>query len=142
MAMLLWHLLIRNWNLMLRELKYYFINHFCFSNRLTGLTQSCHSKNPPGSTYPHFTRKLWSENFYAFKTLVMHRKRFLGKLADFTLIIFMNLFTVSFETGNKKLLFFLGVKKYISPCRTKSTFLIFLIIWPIIYGISRRFLMS
>ena len=32
--------------------------------------------------------------------LRMRRKKFLGKLADFTLIIFIYVFTVLFETGN------------------------------------------
>ena len=38
MTMLLWHLQIRNLHLILGELKDYFINQFCFSSRLTGLT--------------------------------------------------------------------------------------------------------
>ena len=143
MAILLWYLQIRNLHLMLGDLKYYFINHFCFSSRLTGLISMMSLQNPPESTYPHFIRKLWSANCYAFKTLLMHRYKFLGKLADFTLIIFMYLFTVSFETGNIiKLLFFLGRKRSTSSSPTKSTLLTFVIIWPILYGISRRFLMS
>ena len=142
MAMLLWHLQIRNLNLMLRELKDYFINQFCFSSRLTGLTSMMSLQKSSRVSVPAFYPQTLVRKFYAFKTLLMHRNRFFGKLGDFTLIIFMYLFTVSFETGNIKLLFFLGVKRSISPCPTKSTLLTFVIIWSIIYGISRRFLMS
>ena len=44
----------------------------------------------------------------------MRRNKFLGKLADFAMIIFIYLFTVSFETGNIKLLFSWGEEVYIT----------------------------
>ena len=75
----------------------------------------------------------------------MRRNKFLGKLADFTMNIFMYLSTVLFETGNITKAFFsegggwegkgAGGEKSISPSPTKCTLLTFVIIWPIIYGI-------
>ena len=83
MAMLLWHLLIRNWNLMLRELKYYFINQFCFSNRLTGLTsimslQKSSRVNVPAFYPQTLVRKfLCFQNFgHAQKTVFREASRF------------------------------------------------------------------
>ena len=62
-----------------------------------------------------FACKFWSENYYAFETLCKCRNTFLGKLADFILIIFMYLSTVSFATGNIiKLLFSWGDEVYIT----------------------------
>ena len=83
MAMLLWHLLIRNWNLMLRELKYYFINQFCFSNRLTVLTstmslQKSFRVNVPAFYLQTLVRKfLCFQNFgHAQKTVFRKARRF------------------------------------------------------------------
>ena len=44
----------------------------------------------------------------------MRRNKFLGKLADFALIIFIYLFIVPFETGNINLLFSWGEEVYIT----------------------------
>ena len=65
----------------------------------------------------------------------MHRNKFLEKLADFTLITFICLFTVSFGKGNIIKLLFSWGKRSISPSLTESTFLPFVIIWPIVYRI-------
>ena len=61
---------------------------------------------------------------------------FLGQFADFILIIFIYLSTVSYQTGT-----FLEAERFISSSVSKSILLNCVIIWPIWLGISRRFLM-
>ena len=65
---------------------------------------------------------------------------FLRQLANFVLVIFLYLSTVSYETVNFVKQFLEG-RRSISSSVSKSILLNCLIIWPISLGISRRFLM-
>ena len=140
MTMLLWHLEMRKLTLMSGKLKNYFINQLRFSSRFSGPT-SMMSK-PPGSVNPHFTRKFWSANQYAFKTLHMHRNDIFRTAS----IFYFDCFHASvhrfipdrkhYETVPW------GGRRSLLPSLPRSTLLNFVIVWPIWLGISRYSLMT
>ena len=101
MIRLLWHLKIRNLNLMLGKLEDYFINQLRFSNRLTGLTSMMSFQNTSRVSVRdlHFTTNSVQQINMLSKVYGCTEMIFLGQLADF-LIIFMYASTVSFDTGN------------------------------------------
>ena len=76
---------------MLAKLKDYFINQFRFSSRLTGLNDSLANDLP---VYSGLQINMLSKVF-AWSEIA-----FLGQLADYILIVFIYLSTVSFETAN------------------------------------------
>ena len=102
--MLLWHLHIRKVNSMLGKLTDFFINQLYFSSRLSGLTSMMSFRKTSRVCVPAFHSEILMSKLICFQNFV-----FLGQPSDFTLIIFMNLSTVSFETENIiKLLFSWG----------------------------------
>ena len=98
MTMLLWHLQIRNLNLMLAKLKDHFINLFGFSSRLTSLDVI------PKNLQSHCIRISHANSGQKInilsKVCTCAEMAFLGHLADFILDISIYLPAASFETRN------------------------------------------
>ena len=120
MTMMLWHLQIRNLNLMFGKLKDYFINHICFSSRLTGLTLMMLFQKTSRVSVPAFYPQILISKLICFqnfanvqKYLFRAARRFSWVFSNLQ-IIFMYLSTVLFETENiiKLLLLFLGGRGY------------------------------
>ena len=74
MTMLLWHLQIRNLNLMFGELKDYFINQFCFSSRLTGLTSMMSFKKSSGVSVTAFCPQILVSKLLCFRNFAHAQK--------------------------------------------------------------------
>ena len=127
---------------MLAKLKDDFINHPHFSSRSTVLTFQMMP----------FPEKLQSQTTQILppnsgqqinilsKVCACAEMTFFGQLTDFIFVIFIYLYTVSCKTGNiiKQ---FLERRRSVSPSLPKSPLLTFVIIWPILLGISRHSLM-
>ena len=116
-TMMLWHLQIRNLNLMLGKLKDYFINHLCFSSRLTGLTLMMLFQKTSRVSVPAIYPQILVSKLICFQNFANVQKYFFRAAGRFSWlfsdlqIIFMYLTTVLFETGNIiKLLFFFFFK--------------------------------
>ena len=125
MTMLLWHLSIGNFNLMLAKLSDYFFSQLCFSSRLSGLTSKwCNSQKPPEPVYlMNFTRKFWSANKYALKTLRMRINSIFGTARRLYFDYFhISVHSLILDRKHYKIIVFLGVgERSISLSPTRST---------------------
>ena len=142
MTMLFWHLEMRKLTLMSGKLKNYFINQLRFSSRFSGPTSMMSFEKTSRVSEPAFSRKLWSANQYAFKTLHMHRNDIFRTAS----IFYFDCFHASvhsfipdrkhYETVSW------GGRRALLPSLPRSTLLNFVIVWPIWLGISRYSLMT
>ena len=99
-------------NLMLGELKDYFINQLCFSSRLTGLTSMISFQKSSKVSVPAFCPQILVSKLLCFQNFAHAQKQVFREAFRFY-FIFTYLFTVSFKTGNIiKLLFSWGEEVY------------------------------
>ena len=109
MTMLLWHLQIRNLNLILGELKDYFINQLCFSIRLTGLTSMMSLQKSSWFSVPAFCLQILGSKLLCFQNFVHAQKYFFREARRFYFDYFhVSVHSFIWNKKHQKIIIFLG----------------------------------